>query len=127
METPIFVVVLNWVLTLALIIVIASTAWDVTRLLRAERRIVQVLAERDEFRPLLRILLLRARAHGGELPITEHEEIDLREHVRRALAYVEPGDRKRVESGLLGRTVSGRQAYLRRVLYASMQRMQHQS
>ena len=123
MDTPPFLWVLNWALSLAGIAVIASTVWDFVRTARAERRIAQVLAEDDEYRPLLRSLLSRAREHGGELPITEHEEIDLRNTVREALVHMAPADRKRVESGLFAQSVRTREVYLRRVLYASMERI----
>lgn len=127
MDIPPVVLGLNWVLGITFVVMIAHSVWDIVRILRAERRIVQILSERDEYRPLLYALLSRAREHDGELPLTEHEEIDLRDQVRRALVHVPPTDRKRVEGGLFGHTVSGRRAYLRRVLYASMRRLQQQA
>lgn len=105
---------------------VVHSAWDLVQHLRAEREFVRVLAESDEFRPL--ILQLRARdEREGGLDVGEHEAIDLRNRVRQALDYLPRRDRKRVEACLYSRTVRGREFYLYKVLYASMQRLQHQS
>lgn len=97
------------------------------REIRATRELVRLLAERDEYRPLLRPLAARARQHDGRLQITEHEAIDLRESVRRALVHLPPPDRKRVEQGLYAPVVAERDGYLRSVLSASIHRMQRQA
>ncbi|HYW11152.1 MAG TPA: hypothetical protein VE871_04320 [Longimicrobium sp.] len=105
--------------------VIHST-WDAVQHVRADREFVRVLAESDEYRPL--ILQLKAREeHEGGLAVTEHEAIDLRDRVRQALVYLPLGARKRVEARLYSPTVRGREFYLYKVLYASMQRLQHQT
>lgn len=116
-----------WGLCLAGIAVLASLVSDAVSDVRAARRVAQVLAEREEYRPMIHSLLGRARLNGGEIPISDHEEIDLREHVRRASIHVAPKDRERIEGGLFAYSVRAREVYLRRVLYASMQRLQHQS
>jgi hypothetical protein len=103
-----------------------SSWWDFVRLVQAHRRMAQVLSEREEYQPLLRSLRARADQGDGSLDISEHEAIDLRERVRQALVYLEPRDRKRVEESLRGRTVNSREVFLRKLLYASMQRLQHQ-
>lgn len=100
--------------------------WDAVQHLRADREFVRVLAERDEYRPLIAQLKAREEHEGG-LEVTEHEAIDLRDRVRQALVYLPLGARKRVEARLYSRTVRGREFYLYKVLYASMQRLQHQS
>lgn len=105
----------------------AHSIWEFFYELRADRHMAQVLAERSEYAPLLRAMMERARHHGGAVRFSEHEAIDLRESVRRALVHLEPRDRKHIEASLYGRTVSGREAYLRRLLAASMKRLQHQS
>ncbi len=97
------------------------------REIRATRELVRLLAEHDEYRPLLRPLAARAREHDGRLQITEHEAIDLREEVRRALVHLPPADRKRVEQGLYAPMVAERDGYLRNVLSASIHRMQRQA
>ena len=107
----------------------AALAFSVRRFvleIRAGRELVGLLASRDEYRPLLRSLLLRAQQHDGALRISEHEAIDLREQVRRALVHLSPADRRRIEQGLYGPTVEEREGYLRGVLSASIWRLQHQ-
>jgi hypothetical protein len=89
-----------------------------------EQRVAQVLADRNEYRPLLVSLLARAREHGGKLPISEHEQIDLRDTMRQVLEHMTPGDRQFVEQGLYSQSVRAREVSLRRVLYASMARLQ---
>jgi hypothetical protein len=93
--------------------------------IQAMRQLVRLLAERDEYRPLLRPLMVRVQ-HGRKLQITEHEAIDLREEVRRALVHLPPTDRKRVEAGLYAPMVEDREVFLRNVLTASLWRMQRQ-
>jgi hypothetical protein len=107
------------------VMMLVLTVRDDLRGFRATREISKILAERAEFRPLLDELFARAREHGS-LPISEHEQIALREQVRQALVYMRPAERRRVEKGLFSPTVRGREMYLRRVLYSSMQRL-HQS
>jgi len=126
MDTTQFMMTLAWVGNLLALAMLAGSMWDTVRGRRAARRMALGLAERDEYRPLLASLVSRAREHDGALPISEHEAIDLREQVRRALVHVHPGDRRRIEDGLFARTVRAREVYLRRVLYASMRRLQHQ-
>jgi hypothetical protein len=99
---------------------------EIILLVRAERDLVRVLAERDEYRPLLRRLLLRQRAQGGTLSVTEHEVIDLREEVADALVHLSPARRRRAEEGLFQDSSRGRQFYLLSVLTASIQRLQRQ-
>jgi biopolymer transport protein ExbB/TolQ len=106
----------------ALVAVVAYAAWDVTRLLRAHRRMAKVLAEREEYRPLLYTLIARARQNGGILQLSERESLDARERVREGLIFLEPGDRKRIEERLRGRTA--REGYLRNLLCTSMNRME---
>lgn len=105
---------------------VLMSARDAVLLVRAERELVRILAERDEFRPLMS--QLRAReAHAGGLEVTEHEAIDLRNRVRQALAYLSLPYRKRVESRLYSPMVRGREFYLHKVLWASLHRPQHQA
>lgn len=93
--------------------------------IRAARELVRLLASREEYRPLLRSLVPRAQQHGGRLEITEHEAIDLREHVRQALVHLPPADRKRIQQSLYAPLVDEREVYLRNVLSASIQRLRH--
>jgi hypothetical protein len=98
---------------------------EIIILLRAERDLARVIAERDEYRTLLRQLLLRQR--DGSLSVSEHEAIDLRERLRHALLYLAPAERRGAEDGLFQDSARGRQFYLLKVLSASMQRLQHQA
>lgn len=93
---------------------------------RAERHFVRVLAESDEYRPLIAELKAREQHEGG-LEVGEHEAIDLRNRVRQALVHLPRPERKRVEACLYSPTVRGREFYLHKVLYLSMQRLQHQA
>lgn len=115
-----------WVVTYAaaaaLVAVVAYAAWDITRLLRAHRRMAKVLADREEYRPLLSTLAARARQNGGTLQLSERESLDVRERVREGLMFLEPRDRKRIEELLRGRTA--REGYLRNLLCTSMNRME---
>jgi hypothetical protein len=95
--------------------------------MRAARELVRLLATRDEYRPLLRALLPRAQQHGGRVDLSEHEAVDLREHLRRALVHLPPADRRRIEQGLYAPLVEDREVYLRNVLSASVWRLQHQA
>jgi hypothetical protein len=106
--------------TVVLAIVVPYAVWDITRLLRAHRRMARLLAERAEYRPMLYTLAARARRNGGVLELTEREALDVRERVREGLVFLDPRDRRRVEHGLHGRTVQGREAYLRNLLVTSM-------
>lgn len=117
----------GWALLLAWAALMAASAADLASYLRAERRVAQVLADRDEYRPLLRALLARARAHEGTLPISDYEAISLRDMMQQALVHMEPRDRACVERGLFAQSVRAREVYLRRVLYASMKRLQQQA
>lgn len=113
----------TYALGVALMALIAYATWDVTRLLRAHRRMAKMLAEREEYRPMLYTLAARARRNGGILKLTEREALNVRERVREGLVFLEPGDRKRIEHNLRGHTVQGREAYLRNLLCTSMNRM----
>jgi hypothetical protein len=104
--------------------VVSYAAWDVMQLLRAHRRMAKVLAEREEYRPLLDTLATRARQHGGTLRLSEREALDVRERVREGLVFLTPGDRKRIEERLRGYTVQGREGYLRNLLCTSLNRME---
>lgn len=104
---------------------VVHSAWDLVQHLLAEREFIRVLAESDEFRPLILQLQARDEREGG-LDVSEHEAIDLRNRVQQALAYLPLGARKRVADRLYSPTVRGREFYLHKVLYASMQRLQHQ-
>lgn len=111
-----------------IVIGLAGFAYSIRRFLleiRAARQLVRLLATREEHRPLLRSLLVRAQQHGGRLRISEHEAIDLREYVRGALVNLAPADRRRVEQGLYAPLVEEREVYLRNVLSASVHRLQH--
>lgn len=111
-----------------IVIGLAGLAYSVGRFLlevRAARHLVRLLSTGEEHQPLLRSLLSRAQQHGGRLRISEHEAIDLREYVRRALVNLPPADRKRVEQGLYAPLVEERDVYLRNVLSASVHRLQH--
>lgn len=92
---------------------------------RAEREFMRILAQSEEYRPLIAQLQARDARQGG-LDVSEHEAIDLRERVRKALVYLPLPDRRRVEARLYAPTVRGREFYLHKVLYGSMQRLQHQ-
>lgn len=105
---------------------VVHSTWDMVQHVRAERAFVRVLAESDEYRPLIAQLRAREEREGG-LDVSEHEAIDLRNRVRQALDYLPLRDRRRVEQRLYSRTVRGREFYLHKVLYASMQRLQHTS
>ncbi len=93
---------------------------------RATRALIRLLAERDEYQPMLQPLMARAQQHGGRVRFTEHEAIDLREEVRRALTHLPPRHRKRVEAGLYAPMVEDRELFLRNVLSASVWRLQNQ-
>jgi hypothetical protein len=93
--------------------------------IRAGRKLVRLLADREEYRPLLRQLWLRVQQQGT-LTISEHEAIDLREQVRLATAHLPPADQKRVRQGLYSPAVAEREAYLHGVLSASVWTLQHQ-
>lgn len=107
------------------VLAVLHSTWEFVQQRRAHRDFVRLLAERPEYRPMLNRLFVRAQQNGA-LQISEHEAIDLREQVRRAVVYLDPRERKWIEAGLLGRTVRGRQFYLYRVLCDSMHRLQHQ-
>jgi hypothetical protein len=122
---------LQWLMyasvVMALGMVVYQVRW-VVRELRATRELIRLLAEREEYHPLLRSLMPRLQHADGRLQITEHEAIDLREAVRRAaLVHLQPGDRRRVEQGLYAPMVAEREGYLRNVLSASIGRMQRQA
>jgi hypothetical protein len=109
---------------------LAGLAYSVRRFvleIRAARELVRLLATREEHRPLLHALLQRAQQHEGRLHISEHEAIDLRAYVQHALMHLPPADRKRVEQGLYAPFVDEREVYLRNLLSASVQRLQHQA
>lgn len=124
MPGPEAIVWVTYALGAALVAVTAYAAWDITRLLRAHRRMVRLLAEREEYRPMLYRLAARARQNGGVLRLSEREALDVREQVREGLVFLEPGDRKRIEHSLRGHTVQGREAYLRNLLCTSLNRME---
>lgn len=105
--------------------VVHSTV-DLVLHFRAERRFVRMLAESDEYRPLITELKAREEQQGG-LEIGEHEAIDLRHRVAQALDLLPRADRKRVRSHLYSPTVRGREFYLYRVLYRSIDRLEHQA
>lgn len=104
--------------------VVHSTV-DAVLHVRAERKFVRVLVESEEYRPLI-VELQDREQHDGGLEVGEHEAIDLRNRVRRALVYLPLRDRRRVEARLYSPTVRGREVFLRKLLHASMQRLQHQ-
>jgi hypothetical protein len=112
-----------WMMYLALVLTLATLAWSVRQFvldIRAGQKLVRLLTRLDEYRPLLDALLLRVQQHGGRLTFSEHEAIDLREQVHRAVAHLPPADQKRVQQSLYGPTVAEREAYLRSVLSASI-------
>lgn len=95
--------------------------------IRATRELIRLLTERDEYQPMLRPLMIRFQQHGGRLWISEHEAVDLREEVRRALVHLPPTHRRRVEAGLYAPMVEDREVFLRNVLSASVWRLQHRA
>lgn len=109
-------------LALGAVGVLHSTV-DLVLHIRAEREFVRVLAESDEYRPLIAELKAREE-HQGRLEIGEHEAIDLRHRVAQALDLLPRGDRRRVGSHLYSPTVRGREFYLHKVLYKSIDRLQ---
>jgi hypothetical protein len=115
-----------WVAIAALVIaamgVVHSTV-DLILHIRAERRFVRVLAESVEYRPLIGVLKTRVEKQGA-LEIGEHEAIDLRHRVAQAMDLLPRGDRRRVGSHLYSPTVRGREFYLHKVLYKSIDRLE---
>jgi hypothetical protein len=109
--------------TVVLVVVLACAVWDITHLLRAHRRMARVLVEREEYRPLLNTLAARARQNGGALRLSERESLDVRDQVREALVFLQPGDRRRIAPRLRGRTMHGYEGYLRNLLRTSMDQM----
>jgi len=95
--------------------------------MRASRRLVRVLAERAEYRPMLEQLSRTSGSEDGSLELSEYEEVALRERLRQALVYLAPPDRKRVERALYAPSVAEREGVLRGVLSASVWRLQHQA
>lgn len=121
--------ILQWLMYVSVAMAFGMLVYQVrgfVREIRATRELIRMLADRDEYRPLLRALVTRQQ-RDGRLQITEHEAIDLREEVRRALVHLPPSDRKRVERGLYAPTVAEREGYLRAVLSASVIRIQRQA
>ena len=108
------------------VLVVLQSTWEFVQQRRAHREFVRLIAERDEYRPMLERLSVRARQQGT-LRISEHEAIDVRDQIRRAVVYLEPGERRWIEAGLFNRTVLGREFYLYRILCESIQRVQHQA
>lgn len=95
--------------------------------MRAARRLVRVIAEREEYRAMLEQLFRISGKEDGSLELSEYEQVALRERVRQALVYLAPADRKRVERGLYAPSVAEREGLLRGVLSASIWRLQHQA
>jgi hypothetical protein len=121
---------LQFLMYLSVVMTFAVLVWTVRQMvleIRAEHKLIRLLATHPEYRPLLHGLGMRIQQQGNAFPISEHEAIDLREQVRRAAACLSPADQKRIAQGLYGPTVVGREAYLRSVLAASMQRVQQQA
>lgn len=94
---------------------------------RAARRLVRVLAERDEYRPMLKRLFELSGRSETALEFSEYEEVALRDRVRAALVHLSPADRRRVERELFAPIVAERANFLRSVLSASIWRVQHQA
>jgi hypothetical protein len=114
---------------LTVIMTVAAVAWSGHQLVlvvRAERQLVRLLADRDEFRAVLRHLRLRVQ-QNGDLTFTEHEAIDLRILVHRAAACLPPAEQRQIVQGLYGPTVAGREGYLRYVLSASISALPKQA
>jgi hypothetical protein len=99
---------------------------DIVLEMRAARRLVRVIAEREEYRPMLERLFHISGMPDGSLELSEYEQVALRERVRQALVYLVPADRKRVERALYAPSVAEREGLLRGVLSASIWRLQHQ-
>lgn len=114
---------------LSLVMAGATLLWTIRQHvleIQAERKLVRLMAEREEYRPVLHLLERRAEQHG-DITFTEYEAIGLRELVRRAAASLPPAEQKQIAQGLDYPTVAGREGYLRHVLSASVWKMQHQS
>jgi hypothetical protein len=119
--------VITWVAHAAgvtLVAVLGYATWDITHLLRAHRRMARVLAEREEYRPLLDRVAARARENGGVIRLSERESLDVRDRVREGLVHLEPGDRRRVAVRLLGRSAHGHAGYLRNLLCTSLNQVE---
>ncbi|HEX6038860.1 hypothetical protein [Longimicrobium sp.] len=123
MHEPASIVWVARISAVVFVVVAAYVACDITRLLRAHRRMARVLAEREEYRPLLDTLAARARQNGGTLRLSERESLDVRDKVREALVFLQPGDRKRIAPRLRGRSVSGYEGYLWNLLLTSMNQL----
>lgn len=125
MNEPAIIIWVARVSAVVFVVVALYVAWDVTRLLRAHRRMARVLAEREEYRPLLDTLATRARQNGGTLRLSERESLDVRDKVREALVFLQPGDRRRIAPRLRGRSVHGYEGYLWNLLRTSMNQLEN--
>lgn len=115
--------IITWVAraaALAFFVVLGCVVWDIANTLRAHRRMARVLAEREEYRPLLRTLASRARRDGGALRLSERESLDVRDQVREGLVFLQPADRRRIAQRLRGRPGRGYAGYLHNLLCTSM-------
>lgn len=84
----------------------------------------RALAEREEYRPLLRTLAARARHNDGALRLSERESLDLRSQVREGLVFLQPADRRRIAQRLRGGPARGYEGYLHNLLCTSMDQVE---
>lgn len=124
MHGPEIITWVAWAAAVAFVVVAAYAAWDITHLLRAHRRMARVLAEREEYRPLLKTLAARARQNGGALRLSERESLDVRDKVREGLVFLQPGDRERIAQRLRGRPGHGYEGYLCNLLDTSLHQVE---